>query len=91
MPPTPQDHYALNPRIVTSKIGKRVTVDGNDCLNMATHNYLGLVQNELLEKSAIQGLEKYGVGSCGPRGFYGTVGTYFTNISHICLDINDCS
>ena len=68
-----QSHYALNPRIVTSKMGKRVTVDGKDCLNLATHNYLGLVENQLLEERAVKSLKKYGVGSCGPRGFYGTV------------------
>lgn len=41
---------------------------------MATHNYLGLAEHELMEEVAIKGLRKYGVGSCGPRGFYGTVG-----------------
>lgn len=66
-------NYALNPRIVTSKLGKTVVVDGKTCLNVATHNYLGLVEDELLEEAAINGLKKYGVGSCGPRGFYGTV------------------
>jgi len=40
---------------------------------MATHNYLGLVEHPSLEEKAIQSLRKYGVGSCGPRAFYGTV------------------
>ncbi|XP_054162539.1 serine palmitoyltransferase 1-like [Oppia nitens] len=73
VPETPADHYALNPRIVTSKLGKRIVVDGTDCLNLATHNYLGFVENDRCIESAIKGLRKYGVGSCGPRGFYGTV------------------
>lgn len=51
-----------------------MTVDGKDCLNLATHNYLGLLEHEKLEEHAIKALHKYGVGSCGPRGFYGTVG-----------------
>lgn len=51
-----------------------MTVDGKECLNLASHNYLGLLEHELLEERAIQSLHKYGVGSCGPRGFYGTVG-----------------
>lgn len=68
-----KSHYALNPRIVTSKMGKKVTVDGKECLNLATHNYLGLVEHKLLEERAVKSLRKYGVGSCGPRGFYGTV------------------
>jgi serine palmitoyltransferase len=62
--------------VSVSKLGKRVTVDGKECLNLASHNYLGLLENELLEERAIQSLHKYGVGSCGPRGFYGTVGEY---------------
>ncbi|CAG2166924.1 unnamed protein product [Oppiella nova] len=73
VPDTPADHYALNPRIVTSKLGKRIVIDGTDCLNLSTHNYLGFVENDKCIESAIKGLRKYGVGSCGPRGFYGTV------------------
>lgn len=57
-----------------SKIGKRVVVDGKDCLNMATHNYLGMADEDIITTVALNGLKKYGVGSCGPRGFYGTVG-----------------
>ncbi|XP_023223298.1 serine palmitoyltransferase 1-like [Centruroides sculpturatus] len=73
VPKTPEDHYALKPRIVKGKLGKNVMVDGKICLNAATHNYLGFVENPDLEKEAIIGLRKYGVGSCGPRGFFGTV------------------
>jgi 7-keto-8-aminopelargonate synthetase-like enzyme len=34
--------------------------------------------NELVDfqDSCVGSLEKYGVGSCGPRGFYGTIGLY---------------
>lgn len=59
-----------------SKMGKRITVDGKECLNLATHNYLGFVEHQLMEQVAIKTLRKYGVGSCGPRGFYGTVGKW---------------
>ena len=27
-----------------------------------------------LQETAIKSIQKYGVGSCGPRGFYGTIG-----------------
>jgi 7-keto-8-aminopelargonate synthetase-like enzyme len=30
----------------------------------------------LFQAAAIRTLKKYGVGSCGPRGFYGTMGTF---------------
>lgn len=51
-----------SPRVVTGRAGKRLTVDGHDCLNMATHNYLGLVEDKEIEESAINCLRKYGVG-----------------------------
>ncbi|XP_058798364.1 serine palmitoyltransferase 1 [Phymastichus coffea] len=69
----PKDHPSLNPRKITSRIGKIVTIDGQECLNLGTHNYLGLIENNEIEKKAIETIKKYGVGSCGPRGFYGTV------------------
>nr|CAD7259610.1 unnamed protein product [Timema shepardi] len=59
--------------VITLEAGKFIEVDGQPCLNMATHNYLGLQGNDDIEESAIKTLKKYGVGSCGPRGFYGTV------------------
>lgn len=68
-----QNHPALKPRVVSGKAGKYINVDGHQCLNMATHNYLGFVGNKDIEESAIKTLQNYGVGSCGPRGFYGTV------------------
>ncbi|XP_063709674.1 serine palmitoyltransferase 1-like [Culicoides brevitarsis] len=70
---TPEDDPALKERLVTGRVGKRVTVNGVDCLNLASHNYLGLLENPEITESAIKSLRKYGVGSCGPRGFYGTV------------------
>jgi len=33
----------------------------------------------LFQNAAIQTLHKYGVGSCGPRGFYGTIGELILN------------
>lgn len=32
------------------------------------------MEDKTMEDSAVQCIKKYGVGSCGPRGFYGTVG-----------------
>lgn len=70
---TPPSDYVANPRIISSKVGKRVVVDGRSCLNLASHNYLGMAELEGAENAAIGGLRRYGVGSCGPRGFFGTV------------------
>jgi len=73
VPEPPKSHPSLNPRHITSKVGKRVTVNGKNCLNLGTHNYLGLCDNTELVETAVTTIKKYGVGSCGPRGFYGTV------------------
>lgn len=75
IPEISTDNYQhlLNPHVITSKPGKYITVDGKECLNLATHNYLGLADNPRLEKTSLEALRKYGVGSCGPRAFYGTM------------------
>lgn len=70
---TQQGHPALKPNVVTGKAGHYVEVNGIRCLNLATHNYLSFADKPELEKRAVQSIRKYGVGSCGPRGFYGTV------------------
>ena len=49
---------------------------------MATHNYLGFSGNVDIEQAAVETIRKYGVGSCGPRGFYGTVGNILLWLTH---------
>lgn len=66
-------HPALKPRVINGKAGLYVQIDDYNCINFATHNYLGFVEKKTIEDKAIRSLYKYGVGSCGPRGFYGTV------------------
>ncbi|XP_017027839.1 serine palmitoyltransferase 1 [Drosophila kikkawai] len=70
---TDPNHPLLRTRIVQSKVGKRITVDGNDCLNLGSHNYLGFLEDQDILEESCKTLRKYGVGSCGPRGFYGTM------------------
>uniref|UniRef100_A0A915B0A7 Serine palmitoyltransferase 1 n=2 Tax=Parascaris univalens TaxID=6257 RepID=A0A915B0A7_PARUN len=73
VPETPPDHPALNPKCVDGKMTKYVKIDGKECLNMASSNFLGFVGDRRIETVAKQTILKYGIGSCGPRGFYGTV------------------
>lgn len=40
-------------------------------INLASANFSGLAQNEKIKEKAIECLRGYGVGSCGPSGFYG--------------------
>ncbi|KAG2185030.1 hypothetical protein INT43_000943 [Umbelopsis isabellina] len=42
-------------------------------MNLATTNYINLVASEQIKDKAIKTLRNYGVGSCGPPGFYGTI------------------
>lgn len=49
-------------------------IDYRPCLNLGSHNYLDLLGNPTIQEKAISSINKYGVGSCGSRGFYGTIG-----------------
>jgi serine palmitoyltransferase len=42
--------------------------------NLASYNFTGLAGKEVIKERAIETLRKYGLGSCGPPGFYGTLG-----------------
>jgi serine palmitoyltransferase len=47
---------------------------GKTATNLASFNFTGLGGNEQIKQRAIDTLRKYGLGSCGPPGFYGTLG-----------------
>jgi serine palmitoyltransferase len=52
----------------------RATVNGKaNVLHAARCNYLGLSGSSQINKVGEETMRKYGVGSCGPRGFYGTI------------------
>ncbi|KAF4804138.1 Serine palmitoyltransferase 1 [Turdus rufiventris] len=72
VPPVPKDHPALNYNIVSGPPTHIITVNGKKCINFASFNFLGLLNNENVKNAAQASLKKYGVGTCGPRGFYGT-------------------
>jgi len=46
--------------------------NGRTVTNLASYNFYNFVGNEVLKEKAIQTLRTYGVGPCGPPGFYGT-------------------
>ena len=48
---------------------------GKTIMNMAVPDWTGLVESDRMKQVAIETLKEYGVGSCGPSGFYGTIGT----------------
>ena len=58
---------APGPKPKIQSTGKTVT-------NLAGYNFAGFVGNEEVKERAVKVLREYGLGSCGPPGFYGTVG-----------------
>ncbi|KAK2768689.1 serine palmitoyltransferase component [Arachnomyces sp. PD_36] len=46
--------------------------NGRTVTNLASYNFYNFVSNETLKEKAVQTLRAYGVGPCGPPGFYGT-------------------
>ena len=74
-PLVPKDALRKEPNVpvIESKVGKHVTINGKECLNLATMNFLGMIGRQEIEEAAVASVQKYGVGACGPRGFYGTI------------------
>ncbi|OXG96102.1 serine palmitoyltransferase [Cryptococcus neoformans A2-102-5] len=46
---------------------------GKTVLNMAIPDWVGFVEDDKMKEVAIDTLKEYGVGTCGPSGFYGTI------------------
>ncbi|KAI0089431.1 serine palmitoyltransferase [Irpex rosettiformis] len=62
-----------NMPIISGPTGpKPKLTNGKTVVNMASYNFTGLAGNEAIKESSIEALQKYGLGSCGPPGFYGT-------------------
>ncbi|XP_048232226.1 long chain base biosynthesis protein 1 isoform X2 [Ricinus communis] len=61
------------PAVLESAAGPHAIINSKEVVNFASANYLGLIGHDKLLESCTSALEKYGVGSCGPRGFYGTI------------------
>jgi len=61
--------------VITSTTSTHVTIKGGSkpVLNLARTNFLGMIGNKRIEETAVSTVQKYGVGTCGPRGFYGTL------------------
>lgn len=52
----------------------KLSPTGKQVLNMAIPDWVGLVENDKMKEVALETLRNYGVGSCSPMGFYGTIG-----------------
>ena len=58
--------------MVESSNGLKIIVNGHSCLNFGSFNFLDLLGESTIRETAKSAIKTYGVGSCGPRGFFGT-------------------
>ncbi|GAA6081144.1 serine palmitoyltransferase 1 isoform X1 [Tachysurus ichikawai] len=72
VPPVMKNQSSLNYDVVTGSPSHKMIVNGKECINFASFNFLGLLDNARVKQKALASIRKYGVGTCGPRGFYGT-------------------
>jgi serine palmitoyltransferase len=54
-----------------------------DVIAASSFNFLGYLNNQDLRQDAVKTLRSYGVGSCGPPGFYGTLDVHMALEKHI--------
>jgi len=60
-------------RELDSPQGVQIHVEGSDCLNFSSNDYLGLANHPVLKEAAINAVEKYGVGSGASRLICGNI------------------
>ena len=54
-------------------------------LNLASFDFLGMSLDNSIKEVAKEALDFYGCGSCGPRGFYGTIDKHLDFEKEIAL------
>ncbi|KAL0206624.1 hypothetical protein P9112_001931 [Eukaryota sp. TZLM1-RC] len=90
-PLVPQSTPRPPPLTYSSVSGCKVLLDSNQSLiNFSSCDYFNLSKNKSLLDSCSQTLNRYGVGSCGPRGFYGTTEVHLNLESEIAA-FYDCT
>uniref|UniRef100_A0A3P9LQ38 Serine palmitoyltransferase 1 n=1 Tax=Oryzias latipes TaxID=8090 RepID=A0A3P9LQ38_ORYLA len=90
VPPVSKDHPSLNYDVVTGPPSHKIIINGKECTNFASFNFLGLLDSDRVKDKALASLKKYGVGTCGPRGFYGTFGECAEESGSCSLDEAAC-
>ncbi|KNA11915.1 hypothetical protein SOVF_130600 [Spinacia oleracea] len=81
--PAITEEMQREPPKLENAAGSHTIINGKEVVNFASANYLGLIGHEKLLDSCTSALKKYGVGSCGPRGFYGTIDVHLDCESRI--------
>ncbi|OHT01050.1 serine palmitoyl transferase subunit [Tritrichomonas foetus] len=76
IPEIPED--TIDPGIIsnhtiTSGPSDTIEIDGKKMINFGTPNFYGLNMNKEIVDAALAAIDRYAVGACGPRQFYGTM------------------
>ena len=60
--------------LIKKKLGSTITTNDDDVLiDFVTFDFLGFSCDDDIKEQCVQVLDEVGCGSCGPRGFYGTL------------------
>lgn len=65
--------YPEIPIVQSAATETKIVVDGKDFLLCSTNNYLGMSSHPKVKEAAINAIEKYGLGSGGPRLLAGNI------------------
>ena len=60
-------------RVISGPPAAHVVADGKRVLNLVSTNFLGFAGDKSVNEACKKTIVKYGCGSAGPRGFYGTI------------------
>ncbi|KAL0025965.1 hypothetical protein WJX77_008574 [Trebouxia sp. C0004] len=72
-----------DPPVISGPPTTYIVANGKKVLNMVSANFLGFAGDKAIEEACAATINKYGVGSCGPRGFYGTIDVHLHLEEHL--------
>ncbi|KAL1501452.1 hypothetical protein ABEB36_006769 [Hypothenemus hampei] len=66
-----------------SQIEISSVIEDDNTIDLAKSNFLNILNNKDIQKTCESTIRKYGVGTCGPRAFYGTTDVHLELEEHI--------
>lgn len=68
-----KDPGIMSNHTITSGPSDTIEIDNKKVLNFGTPNFYGLNMNKEIIDASLNAINRYAVGACGPRQFYGTM------------------